>query len=548
MRRNGGDVEGTDAEDIKGHGGRYSAARVQTLLEQNADAVYGAAAFFVTLAVLILALTPTVIEVDAGGNPVRATHLKLNLPSAFRVKLSKIAHSVKDTLSHVDWTPRSELGVSMGSGLANAGVGIVAGGGAGGGGDALSSDIIRENRALRTEVTELQGTVARLQVSLQTTACLSITAAQEGLCLPPLQASSAAAARASTRDKAVLRPAGYRREHKRWAAAKDHWATQYVNFKSPQRRIGFEINTHNPDTEDIYISRAVHRREIWDKPVFNVLKYVLASKGLPPGRVLDIGGNIGYFTMWALAMGHKVTTFEPMDFNVRYIVTSIDANKFGANHTLYQNAVGNQAGRLALQPTNKQNRGNFQVQMVNGAAGEPQGEYGFDYVDTVRLDDVVDEDVHLIKIDVEGFEHKVLDGARKLLCSRLVRYIEFEFTTAKSDGDCLAEQVLCWFATSIKRPTKTIKRLAKTIKRPTNTIKRPTNAIKRPNNTIKRPTNTIKRPTNTTKKPTNTIKKPTDTMKRPGVVLVRDHRISHYISGCCRARPILGRGRGTERA
>ena len=449
---------GADAEEAKGHGGQYSAARVQTLLEQNADAVYGAAAFFVTLAMLILALTPTAIEVDAGGNPVRATHLQLNLPSAFRVKLSKIAHSVKDTLSHVDWTPRSELGVGMESGLAGVGIGAGGGGGGnrgggggggvgGGGGGALSSDIIQENRALRTEVTELQSTVARLQASLQTTACLSITAAREGLCLPPLQASSAAAARASTRDKAVLRPAGYRRVHKRWAAAKDHWATQYVNFKSPKRRIGFEINTHNPDTEDIYISRAVHRREIWDKPVFNVLKHVLVSKGLPPGRVLDVGGNIGYFTMWALAMGHKVTTFEPMDFNVRYIVTSIDANNFGANHTLYQNAVGNQAGRLALQPTNKQNRGNFQVQMVNGAAGELHGEYGLDYVDTVRLDDLVDEDVHLIKIDVEGFEHKVLDGARKLVCSRLVRYIEFEFTTAKSDGDCHAEQVLCWFAT-----------------------------------------------------------------------------------------------------
>ena len=125
MRRNGGDVEGTDAEEVKGHGGRYSAARVQTLLEQNADAVYGAAAFFVTLAVLILALTPTAIEVDAGGNPVRATHLKLNLPSAFRVKLSKIAHSVKDTLSHVDWTsdsgsaPSLFIGPSASSGSAD---------------------------------------------------------------------------------------------------------------------------------------------------------------------------------------------------------------------------------------------------------------------------------------------------------------------------------------------------------------------------------------------------------------------------------------------
>jgi len=42
---------------------------------------------------------------------------------------------------------------------------------------------------------------------------------------------------------------------------------------------------------------------------------------------------------------------------------------------------------------------------------------------------------------------KFLDGARKLVCSRLVRYIEFEFTTSKTDAECHAEQVLCWFST-----------------------------------------------------------------------------------------------------
>ena len=30
------------------------------------------------------------------------------------------------------------------------------------------------------------------------------------------------------------------------------------------------------------------------------------------------------------------------------------------------------------------------------------------------------------------------------MCTRTVRYIEMEFTTAKSDNDCNVEQVLCW--------------------------------------------------------------------------------------------------------
>ncbi len=340
----------------------------------------------------------------------------------------------------------------------------------------LRREVAAENSELRQEVANLRGTVAHLEQSLQMTTCSFIAAANQGLCssvpASPLDHEKGAgggkgkgeggkrggkrggkggehfggeadASSQSTKEAAVLRPAGYRRSHKRWSVAKDHWATQFVSTKlaKGKTRIGFQINTHNPDTEDVFISRAVHRRQIWDKPVFNVFKYVLLSKNLPPGRVLDVGGNIGYFTMWALAMGHRVTTFEPMDFNLRYLVTSIDANSFGANHTLYQNAVGNKPGRLSLNPTNQQNRGNFQVQEAQGKSS-PSGEYGFDYVDTIRLDDVVDEDVLLIKIDVEGFEHKVLDGARKLVCSRVVRYIEFEFTTSKTDSDCHAEQVL----------------------------------------------------------------------------------------------------------
>ena len=230
-------------------------------------------------------------------------------------------------------------------------------------GNSLGDQLRHDNQVLRQEVAQLQGQVGTLQGLLQSSMCLSITATRDHLCNGRQSAGGEGEAmQISTAGFAQLRPPGYRRQHEKWRAAKDHWASQYVKIGAEQRRIGFKINTHNPDTEDIFISRAAHRKQIWDKPVFNVFKHVLVSSGLPSGRVLDVGGNIGYFTLWALAMGHKVTTFEPMDFNVRYIVTSIDANPgFGANHTLYQNAVGNAAGRLALTPTNAQNRGNYQV-------------------------------------------------------------------------------------------------------------------------------------------------------------------------------------------
>jgi mannitol/fructose-specific phosphotransferase system IIA component (Ntr-type) len=40
-----------------------------------------------------------------------------------------------------------------------------------------------------------------------------------------------------------------------------------------------------------------------------------------------------------------------------------------------------------------------------------------------RLDDLLDEDVHLLKVDVEGWEEAVLQGAARLLAQKRVKYI-----------------------------------------------------------------------------------------------------------------------------
>ena len=249
-----------------------------------------------------------------------------------------------------------------------------------------------------------------------------------------------------------------------------------------------------------------------------------------PCLVFDIGANVGNRTKVFRDIGWSVVAVDPQKSCCAALAECFAGD---SNVKIVNKAIGEQPGMAQMYISSADVLSSLSKEFIEKTSSSGRFQESWwdrqEEVEIVTLEQLISEHgvPKFIKIDVEGFEHKVLDGARKLLCSRLVRYIEFEFTTAKSDGDCLAEQVLCWFATSIKRPTKTIKRLAKT---------------------IKRPTNTIKRPTNTTKKPTNTIKKPTNTMKRPGVVLVRDHRISHYISGCCRARPILGRGRGTERA
>mmetsp|Transcript_9230 Transcript_9230/g.30823 ORF Transcript_9230/g.30823 Transcript_9230/m.30823 type:complete len:587 (-) Transcript_9230:392-2152(-) len=391
---------------------------LQDLLERNADVIYGAAGGCVGLALIILMISSPTSSWSPSYSSVFSSNSATRSSPPFKTSPSDAAELYASKVQ----SAFSPSGSSI-----------------------LQESSASETKSLKAEVSELKDKVKDLEKSLRKMACVSIVSTTRGVCSISWQhhkgeGRDAHEHRKSSKPK-LIRP-GYRKESKKWTQAKDHWAATYVKFKDGSR-LGFWMNTHNPDSEDTFISKAIHNKQIWDKPVWRVFKHVLVNLKLPPGLVLDVGANLGYFSLWALAMGHRVVSFEPMDFNLRYFIMSIEYNGYAANHTLYQNTVGNSPGRVTLKPTNELNRGNFQVQ-EDTAGFLRGGEYGIDYAETIRLDDVVKEDVLLMKIDVEGFEHRVLDSGKRLICNHVVRFIEFEFTTSKSDKLCPAEQTLCW--------------------------------------------------------------------------------------------------------
>ena len=162
-------------------------------------------------------------------------------------------------------------------------------------------------------------------------------------------------------------------------------------------------------------------------------------RGHPPeggGLFVDVGANLGYFSLMAAAMGCRVIAFEPMERNVARFLASIARNR--AAITLYQNAVAHQAGRVvALRPTHAAtNYGNGQI--------ITSGEESTEDATTVRLDDVgITGTIDLLKIDVEGFELSVLDGARRLLCAGAIRRVVLEWSDAtRANPECPAREGL----------------------------------------------------------------------------------------------------------
>ena len=135
---------------------------------------------------------------------------------------------------------------------------------------------------------------------------------------------------------------------------------------------------------------------------------------LRPGDVfVDCGANIGVFTVAAaLCVGHqgRVISFEPDTRTRQLLIDNVARHRVDRQVTIHGEAVGATSERRSFNEyANDVVSGFFEAPSYPGEAAHCRD------VDVVRLDDAVDGQVDLVKIDVEGFEPAVLDGAQGLL-------------------------------------------------------------------------------------------------------------------------------------
>ena len=141
---------------------------------------------------------------------------------------------------------------------------------------------------------------------------------------------------------------------------------------------------------------------------------------VPEGGVaLDIGANIGYYTLLLSKMvgprGH-VHALEPLDLNYEKLVWHVRNNSL-TNVTTHKCAAGDTPSLRRVQfslPSGPVNLGGFHL----FGRDCRQGENGVE-ITTVRIDDVIEEwgidRLQFMKIDVEGYEAMVLSGATKTI-------------------------------------------------------------------------------------------------------------------------------------
>lgn len=135
---------------------------------------------------------------------------------------------------------------------------------------------------------------------------------------------------------------------------------------------------------------------------------------------IDLGANIGVFTLSAAKMGRRVIAVEALDENLRHMCASVAAGKFREKVTLVHNAISNKKGVVKL-GIDKNNMGGTFVDeeashIKKMKAGRVEGIYGT--VNSITMDDLLkipemeNFSQVVLKMSIEGFEAKALEGAK----------------------------------------------------------------------------------------------------------------------------------------
>lgn len=172
----------------------------------------------------------------------------------------------------------------------------------------------------------------------------------------------------------------YREVYGRWGKCKFLEKDQYVG------RSMYNYGEYNPDETEMIIS--------------------LAS-----GRCLDIGANIGVISQALIASGYSVEAFEPQPeiFNL-LVENCASMSLLESGHYEYNVAVGAEAGFAKMPKVYYSVKNNF-----GGLGIGTPSIYGNIQVPVVTIDSYEYQDVGFMKVDVEGYELEVLQGATETI-------------------------------------------------------------------------------------------------------------------------------------
>ena len=165
---------------------------------------------------------------------------------------------------------------------------------------------------------------------------------------------------------------------------------------------GISVELALPSSEDHISKVLLNTGTFYEEAMLTAIAPALRAGDL----VVDAGANIGNHTLYfAKVLGCRVAAFEPVPSTASILEENVRINGVEDRVGVYRFALGAQSATARIDAYDPSNIGGTSLSM--DASGEIQ----------VRaLDDVeIGQPVRLIKVDVEGMDLAVLQGARHLL-------------------------------------------------------------------------------------------------------------------------------------
>ena len=167
------------------------------------------------------------------------------------------------------------------------------------------------------------------------------------------------------------------------------------------------------NTQDKAIVPYLLTKGIWEEYETQLIHNLIK----PGDTVIDIGANIGYYSLIAAKLTGKdgmVYSFEPEPGNYELLVKNVKINNYH-NVIPVQKAISNENGELKLY-LDKTNLGSHSF--IEG--DDRRRKAGVVTVKTTTLDDYFGEEdkeigIDFIKMDAEGAEGLVIQGAKKVI-------------------------------------------------------------------------------------------------------------------------------------
>ncbi|XP_060064704.1 uncharacterized protein LOC132545052 [Ylistrum balloti] len=196
-----------------------------------------------------------------------------------------------------------------------------------------------------------------------------------------------------------------------------------------------DVYIHDPK-DDKWVSGSLANGHVWESGLVNL---VLTS--LKKGKhttFIDIGANLGIYSLFAAKNGFKVISIEPLKINVQRMCSSLRAGHLTDKVTIVRGALSDVSQNVSLGIDVNNVGGSFVLQDRNKNKVKDSkvgGQYS-DIVMSTTLDNILQlPGLNLtravIKMDVEGYEHKVVRGGTEFFDSVIIPTVLMEWAFHK---------------------------------------------------------------------------------------------------------------------